>query len=90
MTKIDKATKLLGDEVVNELSVLDKSGLKSRVTQACESMRIAYEELEANEKYQEFKENVKAVSAGKREVDKYQKAIIAVSLHMLETAGDGL
>lgn len=83
MSKVEKAVKLLGEEVVAEMEAMDEVTLRKRVVEANEAMRQVDEELEANEKYQECKENLKALTAGKKEVDKRQKAVIVLSLQLI-------
>ncbi len=87
MSKIDKAIKALGEETLKEMEAMDTDALKKRIVEANESMRQVDDELEANEKYQETRENLKALTAGKRDVNKRQNAVIAVALHLLNPVG---
>lgn len=82
--KLDKISKLLGDDTLKELDALSTSDLKSRVVIAEQSIAQAIQELEANPKYQEFKEALKDLSGGLRDVKKRQNAIIAYAIHLLE------
>lgn len=83
--KLEKAIKTLGREMINELEALSHEELQHRVVAANEAMRQADDELEMNEKYQETKENLKALTSGRSEVNKRQKAIICVALHALNS-----
>jgi hypothetical protein len=85
--KLEKAYKNLDVETVKELEALDEQALKKRVVEANQAMQQVANELEANEEYQELKESLKAMSAGKREVNKRQNSVITVCLHMLESKG---
>jgi hypothetical protein len=82
--KLEQIEKLLGKEFALELQGLAPEAIKEKVVQAEQAMKEASEELEANPKYQELKESLKALSEGKKEVNKRQKAIIAYALHLLD------
>lgn len=84
--KLEKALKVVGNETVSELEALSDIELKQRIVSANEAIRAVCAELEANEKYQEIKENKKALEAGRREVTTRQNAIIEVSLNLLNNA----
>lgn len=83
MSKYDKAAKSLGPDTVTEIEALDTDGLRKRIVEANDSMRKADDELEANVEYQSLRESVKAVTAGRSEVFKRQKAVITVALTLL-------
>ena len=85
--KLDKMIKILGDEVVTAMSELDANALELMIVKSESNMKVAQEELEANEKYQALKEDLKAMSQGLREVRKFQLARIYYSLHLLEQLG---
>lgn len=80
---LEKVIKALGEDTVKELEALSKEQLHNRIVAAETSMEEVAKDLEANLAYQEIKENKKALEAGKREVDKRQKAIIKFALHVL-------
>jgi len=84
----EKLQKVLGIDTVEELEKLDSDILKERIANAAQAMQAVRDELEANPKYQELKENLKALTSGKKEVDKRQKAIIKFCLHLLESKGN--
>lgn len=86
--KLEKLQKALGKETVEELQALSIPDLKQRVVDANSAMKQVEEELEANPKYQELKENLKALREGKKEVNKRQRAIIKYSLHELDVRGN--
>lgn len=81
--KLTKAYESLGNDTVKELEAMEPLDLRRKVVEASESMRKVAEELEDNGKYQSLKSDLKDLSAGKREVDKRQKAIILVALSLL-------
>jgi hypothetical protein len=83
---IDKICKILGDETTIEMGALSDEDIKQRIIAANSAMKQVRDELEANPKYQDIKEDLKALTAGKKEVDKRQKAVIAYALHLLEAS----
>ncbi len=87
MSKLARAIKKLGDEFIQELEAKSPGELETHIINAEKAMSQAQDELEANPKYQELKDSLAAVTEGKKEVDKRQKAIIAVSLHLLAQKG---
>ncbi len=84
--KLDKAIKNVGDETYQEMQAMAPDALKQRIVEASEAMRKVAAELEANEKYQEIKENKKALEAGKKEVNARQNSVIAIALNLLNGA----
>lgn len=80
---IDKIIKKIGKDTKLELDDLSPEQLNARVVLASQAMKQATDELEANEKYQELKESLKALTSGKREVNARQNGIIAYCLHLL-------
>lgn len=82
--KLEKIVKALGPDTVQELNALYQDKLPGVIVAAESSIKQATEELEANPKYQEIKESLKALSQGLREVKKRQNAIIQYALHRLE------
>ena len=81
--KLEKALKNLDAETVKDLESLSPEALKQKIVDASESMRLVAQQLEDNPKYQEIKENKKALEQGKKEVNARQNAIIAVALSHL-------
>lgn len=81
--KLEKAYESLGLETVKELEAAAPDALKKRIVDANEAMRTALDELEGNEHYLAAKQSIKDLSAGRRELDKRQKAIILISLSLL-------
>lgn len=84
--RLAKLEKILGLQI-DELQGLDDAALKNAIVTAETAMKQARDELEANPKYQELKENLKALSAGLKDVKKHQNAVIEFSLHILEGRG---
>ena len=82
---LEKIKKALDDSTIEALDSADAAELKNRITLAAQAMQKVKDELEANEEYQNLKESLAAVTAGKKEVDKRQKAIIKYALHLLES-----
>ena len=85
---VDKAVKTVGAETYKEMEAMSSEQLKERIVGACEAMRHVAAELDANEAYQEIKENKKALEAGKNEVNKRQRAVIAVAQALLNGDSD--
>jgi hypothetical protein len=85
LTKIEK---ILGKETMAELEALDSNMLKDHIVAAEHSIMEAQRELEANSKYQELKESLKALSEGFKEVKKRQNAMIRYNLSLLEDKGE--
>jgi hypothetical protein len=87
MNKLEKIVKLLGKDIVSEMDGADIETLNKIIVEAETSMKTAQDELDKNEQYQELKEKVKAMGAGKREVFARQKAKIAYALEMISSKG---
>lgn len=83
----DKLLKALGKDTVEEMDSLDTAELKAIIVQANEAMQTVEQELEDNEEYQQLKQRVSDMSAGKKEVFKRQSAKIKYSLHRLTELG---
>lgn len=86
-TKLENARKVLGKQDLEELDKMDGEELKKRIVQANEAMREAHDELESNDAYQKAKADASALSAGKRDVNKRQNAVVAYCLHRLSESG---
>lgn len=82
-----KLEKVLGQDLMSEMSGESTESLKARIVNANQAMETVKQELEANVKYQELKEQVKAATAGLRDVNKFQKAVIKHALSLLESRG---
>lgn len=85
--KLSRIEKALGKETMADLESLSMEVLKDRLVAAESSIKQAIDELEANPKYQEIKDSLKALSEGLREVKKRQNAIIQYSLSLMEDKG---
>ena len=81
--KLKRIEKELG-EFTKELETKSVEELKQIIAASCANIKDAVDELEANPKFQELKESLKAISEGLREVKKRQNAIIQYSLHLIE------
>lgn len=82
--KLMKIVKILGEDRVEQIAVLEENALRLHITNNAGAIKQAVEELEANPKYQEIKENLKALSEGMKEVKKHSNAVIQYALHLLE------
>lgn len=82
--KLARIEKILDEDTIKTLHESSYLEIHAAIVAADSSMKKAAEELEANPKYQELKENLKALSEGFREVKKRQNAIVQYSLHLLE------
>jgi DNA-binding transcriptional regulator GbsR (MarR family) len=85
--KLKRISKVLGKEELEDFNSAEFSKLEDSILQAVSSIKEAEDELEANPKYQELKENLKALSAGLKEVKKRQNAIISFCSHLMEEKG---
>jgi len=85
--KMAKLEKILGRERLGELEALSVDDLKNKVVAAESAIKFAQNELESNPKFQELKENLKALSEGMKEVKKHQKAVIDYAISLLEDKG---
>ena len=82
--QLDKLHSKLGKATIDELSSLSEADLKKRVVEANQAMKLADDELQANESYIALKENKSALEQGKKEVNSRQNAVIKYCLHLLE------
>lgn len=80
----DKVVDAIGPDTKQEMDSEQSEQLRSRIISAETAMKQVQEELESNPKYQELKEQLSALTQGKKEVNKRQKAIIAYALRLLE------
>lgn len=85
--KFAKIEKVLGKDCLASLEGMSSEDLDGVISQACASIKEAADQLEANPKYQELKESLKACSAGLKEVKTFQNAKIQYALHLSEERG---
>lgn len=85
--KLARIEKLLGKDALTILESASPESLDVTIAHACASIKEAADQLEANPKYQELKESLKACSAGLREVKAFQNAKIQYALHLAEEKG---
>ncbi len=85
--KLSKIEKDLGKDFLEGLAAGQVDELRIVISNSAGAMKHAREELEANPKYMELKESLKALSSGMGEVNKRQNAIIQYCLHLLEEKG---
>lgn len=85
--KLERIEKVLGKDKMATLESGQANELQVTISNAAASIKQAQDELEANPKYQELKESLKAVSEALREVRKFQNAVIQYSLSLLEDKG---
>jgi hypothetical protein len=84
---IEKIVKKLGTSVKEELDALDAAELRGQIVEAERVIRETELEMEADEKLAAFKEKVKDLSSGYKEVKAAQTAKIKYSLHLLAEKG---
>lgn len=82
--KLNRILKILDPDTIKNIDASDGQALRYGVSLANGAIKQTTDELEANPKYQDLKENLKALSEGLKEVKKRQNAIIQYSLHILE------
>lgn len=86
--KLARIEKLLGRDAMGVLEGASPESLGVTIAHSCAAMKEAEDQLEANPKYQELKESLKACSAGLREVKAFQNAKIQYALHLSEERGN--
>lgn len=88
MTKLDKILNKLSQEVIVDMQAMSPDALKNQVVASEQAIDTAKDELEANSSYQEAKDNLKLLSAGYRELKKFQAAKIQYALVLLAEKGN--
>lgn len=81
--KLNKIEKILGEEIMEEIRAMGEEELKKVIIQAEQSMKEAKDELEANPKFQQLKEDLKALRCGFLDVKKFQTAKLNLALMQL-------
>ncbi len=84
---LDKILKKLPKAVVEEMDEKGEDALMIGITGSEQALAKAKQELEDNHRYQEAKENVKALSQGYRDLKGYQTAKIQYALLRLKELG---
>lgn len=84
---IQKVRDKIGVETCEEMDGMSEETLKVTIVTAERAMSDCKRDLNLNPQYLETKENLKALTQGKREVDARQKAKIAYAIHRLEELG---
>jgi len=85
--KLEKILKVLDEDMLSELNNMNEAALKEQITKSEQSIKVTRDELEANPKFQELKENLKALRHGYSEVKTFQTAKIQYALIRLEEMG---
>lgn len=85
--KFEKIVKLLSEDMIAQMTGMDEAALSKVIVASEQAIAEAKDSLDNNEKYQELKEQVKAVSAGFRETKAYQTAKIQYALIRLTEQG---
>lgn len=85
--KLDKLHKALGQSTIDELNAQPAEILKNTIVASEYAMKAAKDELESNPRYEAIKEQLADLSAGMKEVNKRQRAIIQYALHCLDEKG---
>ena len=83
----EKVLKALGKDVAEELDTYGESELKTVIVNSLESMSEAVEKLSSNPVYQDLRRRLDDVTAGKKDVDKYQGAKIKYARQRLRAMG---
>ncbi len=86
-SKLEKLIKSLGRSTTEDLDKMTVDELRNTIVHAESSMKQAKEELEDNPRFAAMKESLSDLSAGMREVNKRQRAIIQYALLKLEENG---
>lgn len=84
---IQKVRDKIGVETCEEMDAMPEESLRATIVTAERAMSDCKRDLNLNPQYLETKENLKALTQGKREVDARQKAKIAYAIHRLEELG---
>jgi len=88
MQKMAKKIGTDGEDVLKELEAMTVPEINKRIAQANQAISETKEELEANPKYVEAKNDVKLLSSGLREVKTRQNAIIAIAVKLRQEKGE--
>lgn len=84
---LEKILKKLPQAVVEEMNAAEPKALAAGIVQSEKALVEAKEGLDANSKYQDARENVKALSQSFRELKSYQTAKIQYALLRLKELG---
>lgn len=86
--KLQKIEKILGKDKMADLESEHVNELQISISNAAAAIKETQDQLEVNPKYQELKENLKAISAGFKDVKRFQNAVIQYSLSLIEDKGE--
>jgi replication initiation and membrane attachment protein DnaB len=84
---LEKLYKVLGEQAVNETRTLSAEQLEHMIVSCTQEIEEVKAELEANPKYQQLKEDLKAIKSGLSEVKKYNNARIQLAVVLLSERG---
>lgn len=87
MTKLDKILNKLNSDVIAEMQAMSPEALKTQVVVSEQVIDKTKTELEENAAYQQLKEDLGALSAGYKELKKFQGAKIQYALVLLSEKG---
>jgi len=82
--KLEQILKKLPQDVIAELDAADTETLNKCIVSAETAIADTKEELDNSPQYQELKENLKALTAGYKELKTYQSAKIQYALIRLK------
>lgn len=85
--QLTKEEKLLGVDTCREMEAMEVSALEELIVQSNASIKEAKDQLEANDKYQEVRAQVKALTGGFNDLKKRQSGKIAFALKLREAKG---
>ena len=84
---LNKITKILGEQAVNELRTLSAQELESLIVSATQDIESAKEELQLNEQYIKLKEDKTYMESGLKELRKFNNAKIQLAVALLNERG---
>lgn len=82
--KLEKITKKLGLDTINEMNSMSREALTKVVIDAEHAMEAVQKELDDNAEYQRIKELKSDLESGKKEVNSRQRARIAYAIDLLK------
>ena len=85
--QLKKLTKILGEDTINTLHAMSAEELETAIVLATQEVQNTKEELEANPKYIQVKEDKALLESGLKEVKKINNARIQVAVALLNERG---
>lgn len=85
--QLKKVTKILGEDAINVVNSMSSEELEFTIVQATKEVQSAKEELEANPKYVQIKEDKALLESGLKELRKLNNAKIQLAVSVLAQRG---